>query len=162
MESKEDESMFEILADTVKLNIGGYKYEALKETLTKYESFFSLMINSPISSKTDSDGYIYIEQDGQVFKYILDYLKNGEIVFQTNEERLNFVKKISKENEFYQIPDIEDYVYALNGKSVKEKECKTFNPQQRLLTITAIIISLNGNIYANKKINIVKQVILMT
>ena len=82
MESKEDESMFEILADTVKLNIGGYKYEALKETLTKYESFFSLMINSPISSKTDSDGYIYIEQDGQVFKYILDYLKTGEIVFK--------------------------------------------------------------------------------
>ena len=127
MESKEEESMFEILANTVKLNIGGYKYEALKETLTKHESFFSLMINSPISSKTDSDGYIYIEQDGQVFNYILEYLKTGEIIFKTNEERLNFVKKISKENEFYQIPDIEDYVYALNGKSVKEKECKTFN-----------------------------------
>ena len=127
MESKEEESMFEILANTVKLNIGGYKYEALKETLTKHESFFSLMINSPISSKTDSDGYIYIEQDGQVFNYILEYLKTGEIIFKTNEERLNFVKKISKENEFYQIPDIEDYVYALNGKSIKEKECKTFN-----------------------------------
>ena len=86
MESKEEESMFEILANTVKLNIGGYKYEALKETLTKHESFFSLMINSPISSKTDSDGYIYIEQDGQVFKYILEYLKTGEVIFKTNEE----------------------------------------------------------------------------
>ena len=155
MESKEEESMFEILANTVKLNIGGYKYEALKETLTKYVSFFSLMINSPISSKTDSDGYIYIEQDGQVFNYILEYLKTGEIIFKTNEERLNFVKKISKENEFYQIPDIEDYVYALNGKSVKKKSVK-------LLTNGSKIISLNGNIYANKKINIVKQVILMT
>ena len=127
MESKEDDSMFEVIVNTVKLNIGGYKYEALKETLTKNESFFSLMINSPISSKTDSDGYIYIEQDGEVFKYILEYLKTGEITFYNHEEKLNFIKKISKENEFYQIPDIEDYVYALNGKSVKDDDCKTFN-----------------------------------
>ena len=127
MEIEEDDSIFEVLANTVKLNIGGYKYEALKETLTKNESFFSLMINSPISSKTDSDGYIYIEQDGEVFKYILEYLKTGEITFYNHEEKLNFIKKISKENEFYQIPDIEDYVYALNGKSVKDDDCKTFN-----------------------------------
>ena len=93
MEIEEDDSMFEILADTVKLNIGGYKYEALKETLTKNESFFSLMINSPISSKTDSEGYIYIEQNGEVFKYILEYLKTGEITFYNHEEKLNFIKK---------------------------------------------------------------------
>ena len=98
----------EIIVNTIKLNIGGHKYEALKETLTKHESFFKLMIDSPIPSKTDSDGYIYIEQDGEVFKYILEYLKTGEITFYNNEEKLNFIKKISKENEFYQIPDIED------------------------------------------------------
>ena len=56
--------------------------------------------------KPESDGSYFIDRDGTNFRYILNYIRNGEL---TIPEDTNFVTELLEEAEFYQIePLIEE------------------------------------------------------
>ena len=65
--------------DIVVLNIGGYEYTTLRRTLTKItDSVLSNMIsNNNDTTIKDASGRYFIDRDGRLFSYILQYLRTG-------------------------------------------------------------------------------------
>ena len=86
---------------TVKLNVGGTKYETTKETLQMHGPH---MLSSLIEHehRDYNKEYIFIDRNGCLFSYILDYLRSG-IVPHENQELLY---KICYESDFYGIESL--------------------------------------------------------
>jgi len=84
----------------IKLNIGGYKYETTKSTLTSHgPSFFTLLLSGNIPSTQDDKGYYFIDRDGKYFEPILEFLRTGELVIPQHFTR----KAVQREADFYAI-----------------------------------------------------------
>lgn len=60
----------------IRLNVGGKKYDAHKDTLTNGSSFFVSMFNGNMQPGAKLSKRIFIDRDGHLFSYILDYLRN--------------------------------------------------------------------------------------
>ncbi|KAF2069930.1 hypothetical protein CYY_008749 [Polysphondylium violaceum] len=91
-----------VIPDPITLNIGGFKHQTTKATLTKIpNSFFNLMLSGEIDIKpmTNKPNTYFIDRDGTHFNYILNYLRDeGDI--QIPEDIRYCVRK---EMEFYRI-----------------------------------------------------------
>jgi len=65
----------------VKLNIGGLLFETFFSTLNKFGSnFLTQIVQSPMSSRKDANGYYFIDRNGQAFHPILDYLRTAKLI----------------------------------------------------------------------------------
>eukprot|EP01084_Bolivina_argentea_P136064 239669_1 len=64
----------------VVLNVGGIKYQTTLQTLTGYQSMLKARFSSKYSIKPSSDGSFFIDGDGQLFHYILKYLRTGSLL----------------------------------------------------------------------------------
>ena len=103
---------------TVRLNVGGHYFTTSIETLTKDpNSLLAAMFSEGFQKKKPSkDGSFFIDRDGTHFRYILNYLRDGELVLPENE---TFLKEIKAEAKFYQIQGIlhefpeRDFEYAI-------------------------------------------------
>ncbi|KAF2071296.1 hypothetical protein CYY_007385 [Polysphondylium violaceum] len=93
-----------VIPDPITLNIGGFKHQTTKATLTKIpNSFFDLMLSGEIDIKpmTNKPNTYFIDRDGTHFNYILNYLRDeGDI--QIPEDIRHCIRK---EMEFYRIND---------------------------------------------------------
>jgi len=85
----------------VDLNVGGILYTTSVDTLTKdpdsllYKLFSSFDSTSLVK---DSKGRVFLDRDGQLFRYILDFLRNGRLNLPTNFQE---VGGLQSEAEFY-------------------------------------------------------------
>ena len=62
----------------IKLNIGGVKYEVSRDTLNMYpDTMLARLISGNIPTQKVK-GRIFIDRDGILFNYILDYLRNKQ------------------------------------------------------------------------------------
>merc|ERR1712129_392585 len=50
------------------------------QTLTGYESYFKARFSSKYSMKPSIDGSYFIDRDGELFKYILEYFRTGTLI----------------------------------------------------------------------------------
>ncbi|XP_023323440.1 BTB/POZ domain-containing protein KCTD12 isoform X2 [Eurytemora carolleeae] len=68
------------------LNVGGVLYTTSVETLLKDpDSMLYKMFSKDVKTLTrDSKGRIFLDRDGQLFRYILDYLRNGRLSLPAN------------------------------------------------------------------------------
>jgi hypothetical protein len=70
------------LTDVVTLNVGGCLYSTTRSTLLAMrcreggETYFHLLLKGNFKTTRDKDGNIFIDRDGEVFKYILRILRN--------------------------------------------------------------------------------------
>ncbi|PKY54357.1 hypothetical protein RhiirA4_409760, partial [Rhizophagus irregularis] len=58
----------------VTLNVGGVLYTTTKGTLLKKTNFFEMPLNGNVFDTLDYDGNIFIDQNGELFKYVLEFL----------------------------------------------------------------------------------------
>jgi len=65
-------------ADVIKYNVGGIKYQVARSLIRMYpKSLLAKTAFSPWNKDEDHDKEIYIERDGDRFRYVLDYLRDG-------------------------------------------------------------------------------------
>ena len=92
----------------IKLNVGGQIYTTSLATLTKYsESMLGAMFSGRFAAQKDSNGNYFIDRDGALFRYVLDFLRNGELQVLENPHEFG---PLLKEAEFFQIPALTDAV----------------------------------------------------
>lgn len=67
--------------DRIKLNVGGHRYETTLSTLTAKDSMLARMFSQDNMKmlKADSDRSYFIDRNGEIFSYILDYLRDDNI-----------------------------------------------------------------------------------
>ena len=92
------------LASTIKLNVGGQYFTTSLQTLTKDKgSMLHAMFSGRFDTKPAEDGTYFIDRDGTHFRYILNYLRTGRLLFPKDEL---IREELLEEAEFYQIRGI--------------------------------------------------------
>ena len=90
----------------VKLNIGGQHFTTSLQTLKKDpNSMLAAMFSGRHELETTEDGSYFIDRDGTHFRFILNYLRNGELILP---EGATFLKELETEAKFYQLQGILD------------------------------------------------------
>ncbi|XP_003731554.2 uncharacterized protein LOC576395 [Strongylocentrotus purpuratus] len=100
----------EIVNDSgVGLNVGGKIYQTSRNTLTKYpNSFFFLLLEGTIPSKRDDQGNYLIDQDGEVFRHVLNFLRSGELL--TLPEGFKDFKLLESQADFFLLDELKKVI----------------------------------------------------
>lgn len=92
--------------DIVELNVGGVFYTTALSTLTTDTNcLLGKMFSGESSTKLvkDSKGKYFIDRDGVLFRYVLDYLRNQKIVLPENFHEKD---RLRQEAEYFSLPDM--------------------------------------------------------
>ena len=87
--------------EVVTLNVGGFEYSTLRRTLLKVPLFSQLFQNESLAIK-DNKGRYFIDRDGRLFSYILQYLRTGVAVMP---ETIVDMDMLRIELDFYKLED---------------------------------------------------------
>ncbi|EGT44543.1 hypothetical protein CAEBREN_06597 [Caenorhabditis brenneri] len=87
-----------ITEEIVKLNIGGTHFFTTKSTLTKFDGFFKVMVETDIPVIKDNTGAIFIDRSAKHFELILNFMRDGDVALP---ERKKDIQEIQKEAQFY-------------------------------------------------------------
>ncbi|KAM9426157.1 BTB/POZ domain-containing protein KCTD21-like [Pholidichthys leucotaenia] len=89
------------LQDPVSLNVGGEIYTTTLDTLTRCrDSMLGAMFTGQIPVLRDSHGHVFIDRDGRVFRYILNYLRSSSLDLPDGFSELALLRR---EADFFQI-----------------------------------------------------------
>jgi hypothetical protein len=121
--------------EKIKLNVGGEYFQTTIDTLTKTNektiSYFQSLFSQQWESETDpKDGNIFIDRDGILFGYILQYFRTGQVVaIDVDDELLR--RDLITEAEFYKIDSL---VQFLKTNSNSKSEEKKFYSDSKILS----------------------------
>ncbi|XP_041479200.1 BTB/POZ domain-containing protein kctd15-like [Lytechinus variegatus] len=96
------------LEEFVGLNVGGVVYTTSRSTLVRYpDSILGVIFTASVPTPKDNQGNYMIDADGQMFRYILNYLRRGTLSLPKGfaEYRLLY-----EEAAFFQLPDLKQLV----------------------------------------------------
>lgn len=105
----------QVFPSIVELNVGGVFYTTSLSTLTRNQNcllgqMFTGKSKSPVLR--DSKGKFFIDRDGVLFRYILDYLRNQKLVLPEN---FSEKERLRAESIFFELSDMLD---ALDARKV--------------------------------------------
>ena len=90
----------------IELNVGGHRFTTTLRTLTKDpDSMLAAMFSGRHEIERCKDGAFFIDRDGTHFRFILNYLRNGELILP---DGATFLKELEVEAKFYLIQGILD------------------------------------------------------
>ncbi|XP_052792724.1 BTB/POZ domain-containing protein KCTD12-like [Mya arenaria] len=92
--------------DVVELNVGGVFYTTSLTTLTKNkESLLGQIFTgeSAITLVRDIKGKYFLDRDGVLFRYVLDYIRNDKIILPENFHEKD---RLRNEAEHFNLPDM--------------------------------------------------------
>jgi len=121
----------------VTLNVGGEKFVTTWSTLTRINNsyFTSLLSNNSWKQQLDGKGRIFIDRNGELFTYILDYLRTGEIDFP---ELDLYRPRVIREAEFYNLTTL-----ALNlRKPSKNLDSKVNTPTKEMKEMQVNVLNV--------------------
>ena len=94
---------------TVRLNVGGTTYRTTQATLTRYPaSMLGAMFSDSTPKITEDDGSYFIDRDGTLFQYVLNFLRSPQL---PQIEDVKLLSQLSIEADFFQI---EPMIQAIN------------------------------------------------
>ncbi|CAH3165577.1 unnamed protein product [Porites evermanni] len=118
-------------SSTVKLNVGGQYFTTSVQTLKKDpNSMLAAMFSGKFEMKPSEDGSFFIDRDGTYFRFILNYLRNGELILP---EGATFLKELEAEAKFYQLQGILDELKPKEPKVFEETVILTNEEHRRVM-----------------------------
>ncbi|CAI2170461.1 3988_t:CDS:2 [Funneliformis geosporum] len=101
------ETKADAFRERIILNVGGIKYETFRSTLIAYpETYLGTMFadrNRELLRPTNENEY-FIDRDGELFRYILQYYRTGKIHFPPSKDNKYSQEEICTEIDFFQLP----------------------------------------------------------
>jgi len=93
------------MSQIIELNVGGSVYcTTINTLLSEKNSFFETLINKKSEQVKDSNNRIFLDRDGPLFNYILDYLRNKLSFVPPNN--LIETNRLKIEAEYYKLDDM--------------------------------------------------------
>ena len=119
MSQNQDYSFEGRIPSIVKLNVGGQYFTTSLQTLTRDpNSMLAAMFSGRHKLETIGDGSFFIDRDGTYFRFILNYLRNGELILP---EGATFLAELEAEARFYQVQGLLDELKAIKTLKVLEE-----------------------------------------
>lgn len=98
----------------IELNVGGYFYSTTKRTITSEPNNSLVELIGENSGCKDSSNRIFIDRDGKLFRFILDFLRNKNVLLPDNffeRESLRREAKFFKLENMVKLLDNEDITF---------------------------------------------------
>jgi hypothetical protein len=114
----------------VNLNVGGVLYTTTRDTLLKHESFFSGLLSNNFSSMIDNNNNIFIDRSGELFKYVLEFLRNITLPKRALADKA-LLEELLQEAEFY---CIEQLIAEIKSKLEPTENIKKINCRNLKIT----------------------------
>ena len=70
----------------INLNVGGVKYMTTIQTLIGYDSILKVRFSGKYAIKSQEDGSYFIDRDGELFRFILEYFRTGQLMLPSGWE----------------------------------------------------------------------------
>lgn len=103
----------EEMPSVVELNVGGVFYTTSLSTLTKEnDSRLSSIFTGKITIEKDAKGKFFLDRDGVLFRYILDYLRNDSLSLP---EGFRERERLRREAIFYGLNGLEEIIQEQDG-----------------------------------------------
>ncbi|XP_076862033.1 BTB/POZ domain-containing protein KCTD16a [Brachyhypopomus gauderio] len=123
-QSPKDTGSSQTSSDVIELNVGGQVYYTRHATLTSIPNsllgkIFSSKKESTNDLARDMRGRYFIDRDGFLFRYVLDYLRDKHVVLPDNFPEKG---RLKREAEYFQLPEL---VKILTPDELKQRpdEC---------------------------------------
>ncbi|XP_040281368.1 BTB/POZ domain-containing protein KCTD4 [Bufo bufo] len=101
----------------VTLNVGGYLYITQRQTLSKFpDSYLEGVVNRRIFCPIDADGHYFIDRDGLLFRHVLNFLRNGELLLPEGFQENHL---LAQEADFFKLKALSE---AVKARWEKEKQ----------------------------------------
>lgn len=94
--------------DVIGLNVGGMTFVTTTTTLMVPDSYFASRLSGRIPSGAEVDGAMFIDRDGEIFKYVLDYLRNLDR--WTVPEDPHLLLRLLTEADFYSLTGLTESI----------------------------------------------------
>ena len=86
----------------IDINVGGNVYTTSLASLTRFpDSMLGVMFSGRRSVAKDSRGNFFIDRDGPMFRYVLNFLRSSKLNLPDNFQEFD---QLAEEADFYQIP----------------------------------------------------------
>ena len=101
----------------INLNVGGHSYSTTLSTILRYpDSMLSTMFSGQVPLEKDLKGRYFIDRDGQLFRYVLNFLRSGVVCLPRD---FSDYQQLLQEADFYQLPQLYAAVRSSMKKSAK-------------------------------------------
>ncbi|KAK8065127.1 hypothetical protein PG997_011874 [Apiospora hydei] len=125
-------------ARLIKLQVGECQFTTILNTLVDESTFFASMFSGDWNNPTTSDGAVFIDSDGQIFRHILAYLRSGR--FPLFYDAANHVFDIALyqallgEAKFFGIPRLQQWIeqHRYEGAVQVHRQSHYFGSGQKL------------------------------
>ena len=108
----------------VKVDVGGHIYSTSVQTLKRDpDSMLAAMFSGIHELKQEQDGSYFIDRDGDLFRYILNFLRDGHVDVETLPRDRSAVKSLLREAKYFKVGKLVDQLQRLWQEwTVKENE----------------------------------------
>ncbi|XP_029103847.1 BTB/POZ domain-containing protein KCTD6a isoform X1 [Scleropages formosus] len=139
-----------MMTDPVTLNVGGHLYTTSLSTLQRYpDSMLGAMFRGDLPSARDAQGNYFIDRDGPLFRYVLNFLRTSELTLPHNFKEIDLLRK---EADFYQI---EPLIQCLN-------DSKPLHPMDTFEQVVELSSTRKLSKYSNPVAVIITQLTVTT
>ncbi|XP_062600723.1 BTB/POZ domain-containing protein KCTD6-like [Saccostrea cucullata] len=105
-------------SEVILLNVGGYIYNTTRATLVKYpNSTLGLMMKEDTLFSKDQDGNFFIDRDGQMFRYILNFCRSGKLCLP---QQFSDYDLLENEAKFYEIEPLVTSIKSSRKQAMKK------------------------------------------
>jgi len=125
------------LCSVICVNVGGVRFETTRETLKREPDSILARLFEPDTTESPiliKDGSLFLDRNPDTFKGVLDYLRLGELNPSTLQDE-SIIWALKKESDFLKLPKL----------------------AKLLEKLTAVKIEVNGNIYEELKVTVLKD-----
>ncbi|KAI5100706.1 BTB/POZ domain-containing protein KCTD16 [Silurus meridionalis] len=111
-------------SDVIELNVGGQVYYTRRATLTSMPNsllakMFASKKEPPGDMSRDTRGRCFIDRDGFLFRYVLDYLRDRHVVLPDHFPERG---RLKREAEYFQLPELVKILTPDEGKRANYDE----------------------------------------
>lgn len=142
-------------SSVVKLDVGGTIYRTTLDTLVESEYLFNL-VNGGWMEGTLEKNDIFIDRDGFLFRYILLYLRTGEVSIEKHHR-----ESLKNEAEFYLLPELTKKINVLiEAERPKETTYELLNQEEFVRFANIDVTGILGGRYNRMVVGLNKHFIV--
>ena len=123
----------------LKLDVGGHKFTTSCTTLTSQpDSMLAAMFSGRHTLVKDEEGAYFIDRDGTHFRFILNYLRDGQLGEGTLPEDRFQLQEILRESDYYQLTELAQHIRVKFMPVVAQQAIQSLRSQYQHLNFRGI------------------------
>ena len=114
----------------LKLDVGGHKFTTSCTTLTSQpDSMLAAMFSGRHTLVKDEEGAYFIDRDGTHFRFILNYLRDGQLGEGTLPEDRFQLQEVLRESDYYQLTELAQHIRVKLMPVVTQQDIQSLTSQ---------------------------------